>query len=139
MEKPSKIIESNQHCQGNHRTMSLCVHLCETRGNKISLINSHFSITPLALGNGISIQISSQRHLVWQEALSTFLYRISQQQCRTIMFHGGDLMGCCLQVCPPSLTHQFTSWLFFQPLLHPVEEHVENNISFHLYLLVNRP
>lgn len=28
-----------------------------------------------------------------------FLYRISQQQCRTMVFHG-HLMVCCLQVLP---------------------------------------
>lgn len=41
--------------------------------------------------------------------------------------------------CPSSPTQKFTSWLFFQPLLHPVDERVEDNISFPLYLLVNRP
>lgn len=39
---------------------------------------------------------------------------------------------------PSSPTHKFTSQLFFQLLLHPIEECVENNISLHLYLLVNR-
>lgn len=40
--------------------------------------------------------------------------------------------------CPSSPTHKFTSQLFSQPLLHPVEERLEKGVSFHLRLVASR-